>query len=139
MNSLIQYLKHLNHKKKDPLFHSTLNKIFSEELSNVEFCEWSVLPLEIRPSKFLESIERWNVRQFVESRGRTVLDIQKQQLIYDTWIKNSINSADARNGGNMIRISKKNYLENYKNIENKDIVIEEKENKRGRKCFMQTK
>ena len=138
MNSLIQYLKHLNHKKKYPLFHSTLNKLFSEELSNVEFCKWLVLPLEIRPSKFLESIERWNDRQFVESRGRTVLDIQKQQMIYDTWIKNSINSADARNGGN-IRISKKNYLENYKNIENKDIVIEEKENKRGRKCFMQTK
>ena len=135
VNSLIDYLKDLNFSRQYPLFHSMINKIFKEQLDNDDFVKWLASRLGIRPSKFSISLQCWNEKQFVECRGRSRLSLEKQQIVYDTWLNNSINSTDARNGRNVIRSSKRKYLEMYQGLENKDIVMEEKVNKRGQKYF----
>ena len=50
-------------------------------------------------------------------------------------IEVSINSTDARNGINIVNISKQKYLAVYNDIDGKGTVIEEKVNKRGKKYF----
>ena len=54
VNSLIEYLKKLNKNKEFPLFHSMIEKIFSEKLdSSIEFSYWLASRLDIRPSRFI--------------------------------------------------------------------------------------
>ena len=47
-----------------------------------------------------------------------------KQKVYDIWLKNSINSTDGRNGKNIVKLSKRKYLEQYGSIKNRNIVIE---------------
>ena len=47
-----------------------------------------------------------------------------KQKVYDIWLKNSINSTDGRNGRNIVKLSKRKYLEQYGSIKNRNIVIE---------------
>ena len=54
--------------------------------------------------------------------------LENDQIIYDMWASNSINSTDGRNGRNIINISKRKY---NGHIKNNDIIFEERKNKRG--------
>ena len=47
-----------------------------------------------------------------------------EEKVYDIWLKNSINSTDGRNGRNIVKLSKRKYLEQYGSIKNRNIVIE---------------
>ena len=51
------------------------------------------------------------------------------------WLKNAINSADGRNGRNMVRLSKRKFLQQYGASKHSDIVIEEIKNKRGQTYY----
>ena len=55
--------------------------------------------------------------------------------IYNKWIKNSINSSDGRNGRNLVKLSKRKYIEQYGTIKNNEVVIEEVKNKRGQTYY----
>ena len=63
----------------------------------------------------------WRECNFREATGSKSKSIESKQKCYDMWVTNSINSTDARNGGNLISISKSNTL--YRNIENKSVQI----------------
>ena len=133
VDSLIAYLKELNSQKKYSLFHSTLDKIFKDELENPDFVNWLASRLAIRHFRFVSALEKWRRQEYQDPRRRSSLSDETRQQIYDMWLKNSIPSTDARNGRNIVRLSKKNYLQSYGQLENKDVVIEEKVAKRGRK------
>ena len=67
-------------------------------------------------------------------RGRKELSQNVKQNIYDTRIKNSINSTDGRNGRNLVKLSKRKYIEQYGTIKNNEVGIEVK-NKRGQTYY----
>ena len=67
---------------------------------------------------------------FEETRGRQE-QFEIKQKVYVIRLKNAINSTDERNGRNMVKLSKRKYLEQYGSIKNKNIVIEEVKNKPG--------
>ena len=49
------------------------------------------------------------------------------------WVSNSINSTDGCNERNIVCLNKDSYLKKYgPNIQSKEVVIEEKVNRRGR-------
>ena len=50
-------------------------------------------------------------------------------------IKNSINSTDGRNGRNLVKLSKRKYIEQYGTVKNNEAVIEEVKNKRGQTYY----
>ena len=52
-----------------------------------------------------------------EIRGRQELSQNIKQNIYNTWIKNSINSTDGRNGRNLVKLSKRNILNNMTQLQ----------------------
>ena len=54
--------------------------------------------------------------------------------MYDIWLKNSIPSTNGRNGQNQITISKRKFLP-HADLNNKEVVVEEKINKRGKKAM----
>ena len=54
-----------------------------------------------------------------------------RQSVYDIWIEHSVNSTDARNGSNTVKITKLQYLRLYSGLQNENIKIEERANKRG--------
>ena len=117
-----------------------LNKIFKDQLENINFVRWLGNRLGIQPSKFETYVKNWRSRNFSETRGRLGLSVETKQKIYDTWIAaNSINSTDARNGRNVISISKQNYITKFGDLENKEILVEEKKNKRGRSLYYANK
>ena len=68
-------------------------------------------------------------------RGRKELSQNVKQNIYDTRIKNSINSTDGRNGRNLVKLSKRKYIEQYGTIKNNEVVIEEVKNKCGQTYY----
>ena len=70
-----------------------------------------------------------------EIRGRQELSQNIKRNIYNTWVKNSINSSDGRNGRNLVKLSKRKYIEQYGTIKNNELVIEEVKNKRGQTYY----
>ena len=91
--------------------------------------------MQIRHSKFNEYHSKWRTSLFSEIRGRQELSQNIKQNIYDTWIKNFINSTDGRNGRNLVKLSKRKYTEQYGTIKNNEVVIEEDKNKRGQTYY----
>ena len=67
--------------------------------------------------------------------GRKELSQNVKQNICNTRIKNSINSTDGRNGRNLVKLSKRKYIEQYGTIKNNEVVIEEVKNKRGQTYY----
>ena len=128
--SLINNLKKLNKERKFPLFHETLNNIFGDNLENDEFLKWLSGKLDIRHQRFTKYVIKWRENKFKETRGRQE-QIEIKQKVYDTWLKNAINSTDGRNGRNMVKLSKRKFLEQYGKINHSNIVIEELKNKRA--------
>ena len=94
--ALIDHLKQLNKARKFPLLHETLNNIFGEQLNDESFTKWLPSKLQIRHSKFNEYHSKWRRSLFSGIRGRQELSHNVKQNIYNTWIKNSINSTDGR-------------------------------------------
>ena len=128
--ALINHLKQLN-KVEFPLLYETLNNVFGEQLYDESFTKWLSCKLQIRHSKFNEYHSKWRRTLFSEIRGRQELSQNIKQNIYDTWIKNSINSTDGRNGRNLVKLSKRKYIEQYGTIENNKVAIDEVKNKHG--------
>ena len=122
--ALINHLKQLNKNCKFPLLHETLNNIFVEQLNDESFTKWFSCKLQIRHSKFNEYHSKWRKSLFSEIHGRQELSQNVKQNIYNTQIKNSINSTDGRNGRNLVKLSKRKYIEQYGTIKNNVVVIE---------------
>ena len=131
---LITNLKQLNKEKKFPVFHETLQNIFGEHLEKQEFTEWLAGKLGIRHHRFVKYVAKWRENKFTETRGRQE-QLEVKQKVYDMWLKNAINSTDGRNGRNMVRLSKRKFLQQYGAIKHSDIVIEEIKNKRGQTYY----
>ena len=66
-----------------------------------------------------------------ETRGRKNLSGEIRQSVYDIWIEHSVNSTDGRNGKNTVKITNLQYLRLYSGLNNENIKIEERANKRG--------
>ena len=115
--ALINHLKQLNKDHKFPLLHETLNNIFGEQLNDESFTKWLSCKLQIRHSKFNEYHSKWRKSLFSEIHGRQELSQNIKQNIYNTWIKNSINSTDGRNGRNLVKLSKRNILNNMTQLQ----------------------
>ena len=67
--------------------------------------------------------------------GRQELSQNMKRNIYNTWIKNSINSSDGRNGRNLVKLSKRKHIEQYGTIKNNEAVIDEVKNKHGQTYY----
>ena len=89
--------------------------------------------MQIRYSKFNEYNSKWRRSLFSEICGRQELNVK--QNIYDTWIKNSINSTDGRNGRNLVKLSKRECIEQHGTIKNNEVVIEKVKNKCGQTYY----
>ena len=133
--TLINHLKQLNKDCNFPLLHETLNNVFGEQLNDGSFTKCLSCKLQIRRSKFNEYHSNWRRSLFSENRGRQELSQNVKQNIYDTWIKNSINSTDSRNGRNLVKLSKRTYIVQYGTIKNNEAVTEEVKNKRGQTYY----
>ena len=66
-----------------------------------------------------------------ETRGRKNLSGKIRQSVYDIRIEHSVNSTDGRNGKNTVKITNLQYLRLYSGLNNENIKIEERANKRG--------
>ena len=87
-----------------------------------DFLKWLAVKIEVIPSRFCIHVVNWGECNFREAMGKSK-SIESKQKCYDMWVTNSINSTDARNGGNLISISKSKYNTLYRNIENISIQI----------------
>ena len=124
VTNLIEYLKDLNKNQQYPLMHETMNKIFKDKTTDPSFLSWLASKLNIRTSRFLIYVANWRDRNFKETRGTgNSIDDELKQEIFDTWVENSINSTDGRNGRNLVNISKSKYNELFHNIENKTVSV----------------
>ena len=124
VTNLIEYLKDLNKNRQYPLMHETMNKIFKDKMIDPSFLSWLASKLNIRTSRFLIYVANWRDRNFKETRGTAnSIDDELKQEIFDTWVENSINSTDGRNGRNLVSISKSKYSELFNNIENKTVSV----------------
>ena len=124
VTNLIEYLKDLNKNQQYPLMHETMNKIFKDKMTDPSFLSWLASKLNIRTSRFLIYVANWRDRNFKETRGTAnSIDDELKQEIFDTWVENSINSTDGRNGRNLVSISKSKYNELFNNIENKTVSV----------------
>ena len=133
VTNLIEYLKDLNKKQQYPLMHEIMNKIFKDKMSDPSFLSWLASKLNIWTSRFFIYVANWGDHSFKETRGTAnSIDDELKQEIFDTWVENSINSTDGRNGRNLVSISKSKYNELFHNIENKTISVNVVVNKRGR-------
>ena len=104
--------------------HETMNKIFKDKMNDPSFLSWLASKLNIRTSRFLIYVANWRDRNFKETRGTAnSIDDELKQEIFDTWVENSINSTDGRNGRNLVSISKSKYNELFNNIENKTVSV----------------
>ena len=66
-----------------------------------------------------------------ETRGRKNLSGEIRQSVYDIWIEHSVNSTDGRNGKNTVKITNLQYLRLCSDLNNENIKIEKRANKRG--------
>ena len=104
--------------------HETMNKIFKDKMNDPSFLSWLASKLNIRTSRFFIYVANWRDRNFKETRGTAnSIDDELKQEIFDTWVENSINSTDGRNGRNLVSISKSKYNELFNNIENKTVSV----------------
>ena len=71
-----------------------------------------------------------------ETRGQQKLS--SREAVYDIWLENSIPSTNGRNGQSQITISKRKFLL-HADLNNKEVVVEEKINKRGKKAMTANK
>ena len=90
--------------------------------------------LEIRHHRFAKCVAKRRENKFRETRGRQE-QLEIRQKVNDTWLKNAINSTNSRNGRSMVRLSKRNFLQQYGAIKHTDIVIEEMQNKKGQTYY----
>ena len=124
VTNLIEYLKDLNKNRQYPLMHETMNKIFKDKMTDPSFLSWLASKLNIRTSRFLIYVANWRDRNFKETRGTAnSIDDELKQEIFDTWVENSINSTDGRNGRNLVSISKSKYNELFNNVEYKTVSV----------------
>ena len=122
--ALVNHLKFLNKDKNYPEFHETLSNILGDHLNDETFLKWLANKLNVRPLQLTIYIKKWRDNLFQETRGRQE-QLGIRQKIFDTRIKNAIITTDGRNGRNIVKISKRKYLEQYGTITNSDINIEE--------------
>ena len=80
--------------------------------------------LEIRHHRFAKCVAKWRENKFRETRGRQE-QLEIRQKVNDTWLKNAI----------MVRLSKRNFLQQYGAIKHTDIVIKEMQNKKGQTYY----
>ena len=84
-------------------------------------------------SRFYIHVVNWRDRNFREVMEASQIQlIESKQKCYDMQVTNSINSTDARNGENLISISKSKYNTLYRSIENKSVQINSIVHKRGK-------
>ena len=96
---------------------------------------WLADELGIQGKQMIDSINKYWENMFSETRGQQKLS--SRQAVYDIWLKNSIPSNDERNSPNQITISKRKFLP-HADL-NKEVVVEEKINKRGKKVMTANK
>ena len=120
VSNLTDHLRDLNQKRLFSKLHETMNSIFKGKMTDENFLKWLAVKLEVRPSRFCIQLANWRERNFREARGSKSMPVESKQKIY-MWVENSISSNDARNGRNLINISKNKYNTMYRNIENKSV------------------
>ena len=113
-----------------PTFHRLLNEFFVDQLNDEAFLTWHAKKFGIRSSKFSQYVSKWRENEFREVRGRNELTIDTQNKIYNAWFKNSIVSTDGRNGRDEVNISKRQFLQKYREIQSDLMELTEKKNER---------
>ena len=111
--ALLNDLKSLHDSKKYGVFHARFHNLFGEQLEEENFLRWLASKLNIRQSRFIDSVNNWKLNEYKERSGRDGIPFEVQKIIYDTWIENCTTSTDGRNGRNMVQISKRKYIEKY--------------------------
>ena len=94
---------------------------------------WLADELGIRGKRLIDKINKYQEIMFSETRARQKLS--SRQAVYDIYLKDSIPSTDGRNRRNQITIK---YLPHAK-LNNKEVVVEEKINKRGKNVMTANK
>ena len=133
--ALLNDLRSLHNSQKYGVFHARLHTLFREQLEKENFLRWLASKLNIRQSRFIDSVDNWKLNKYKERRGRDGIPFEVQKIIYDTWIENCTTSTDGRNGRNMVQISKRKYIEKYGSLSHESIKIDEHKNKRGQLCL----
>ena len=118
--------------RKDSVFHEKLHPLFGEQLNNDNFLKRIADKLDIRKSRFVDTVRHWEAIQYKGSKGREGVSFESKQTIYNTWIKNCITSTDERNGRNVVQISRRKYVEKYCELSHESIRLAEHRNKCGK-------
>lgn len=86
-----------------------------------DFLKWLTVKIEVILWFCIHVVNRReHNREAADSNSKS---IESKHKCYHMWVTNSINSKDARNGGNLISICKSKYNTLYRNIENKSVKI----------------
>ena len=124
-------MRSLHDSRKYGVFHARLHTLFREQLEEENFLRWLPSKLNIKQSRFIDSVNNWMLNKYKERRGRDGIPFEVQKIIYDTWIENCTTSTDGRNGRNMVQISKRKYIEKYGSLSHESMKIDEHKNKHG--------
>ena len=119
-------LNQLKRERKFANFYSLFDQFFGEQIDEA-FMTWLVnKKLGSRVDRFLPRYKEWQDRGFVDSRGRRRMNPEVVTKIFNMFVDNSISSTDGWNGRNVVKMSKRKFLETYGQeiIEHKDIKIE---------------
>ena len=134
---LIRHLKSLAESRKGrEQFNTLLVEIFGfERLQDPSFIYFLSNQLGKRYRNLKWQVDNWIAGGLKGKRGHQGLSLETKQAVYDAWIEHTVASTDNRNNRVSVNISRREYLQRYDGIDNKDIVVEEKVTKRGRKIM----
>ena len=104
---------------------STLSNFLGEQLYNQDFQKWLSKSLGFRRNRFFSRLRLWLDDEKYDKRGRPCIDVNIKQLIYDTYINNSIISVDRRNGRDHVTMSLKMFNKRYNGIHCSKVSISE--------------
>ena len=56
----LNFLKNLKTRKKFELLHNTINEFFREDIKDINFVNWLVKKINMKPAKLLEAFSNWS-------------------------------------------------------------------------------
>ena len=129
VNGVLDHLNALKASKKYSEMHQLLHKMFGEHTSDIDFMCFLAKKLNINHvQRFFESAEKWRNCDFTKRAPNSVLLQESKQLVYDTWLSNTVVSTDRQNE---VRMRKRVYVQKFNELSNSDINIEEVRSKRN--------
>lgn len=122
----ISHLKNLleNNRREGIIY---MDECFGSMLEDESFLKWLAHKLDYRPYLLKKMLNK-------KSDGRTETRKIDHQSVYDFWLKNSIISNDSVNSSK--RMTKEEFTKKYKNIEDKELIEEEKVHKKTENILM---